>query len=51
LEQEISEHQELINALHGLSLVTGDRRADKLKELKARYAGTQIELLLTRLFA
>lgn len=49
LEQEISEHQELINALHGLSLVTGDRRAAKLEELKAKYAGTQIELLLMRL--
>jgi serine/threonine protein phosphatase 1 len=50
VEREVSEHQELVNALHGLSLVTGDRRAAKLEDLKARYKGTQIESLLVRLF-
>lgn len=50
VEREVSEHQKLVNALHGLSLVTGERRAAKLEDLKARYKGTQTELLLGRLF-
>lgn len=41
--------QRLINALHGLSLATGERRGAKLDELCARYENTQIEGLLRRL--
>lgn len=50
LRDELAESQKLINALHGLSLLVGDRKAAKLEELKVRYAGTQIERLLERLF-
>ncbi len=46
---EISDSQRLINALHGLSLLSGDRRAAKLDELKARCAGTQFRRMLNRL--
>lgn len=47
---EIAESQHLVNALHGLSLLTEDRKKAKLGELKARYAGTQMGNLLNRLF-
>jgi serine/threonine protein phosphatase 1 len=50
LRDELVESQRLINALHGLSLLVGDRKAAKLEELKVRYAGTQIERLLESLF-
>lgn len=50
LRDEIAEPQRSINALHGLSLLVGGRKSAKLAELKARYAGTQIEQLLQRLF-
>lgn len=49
LMDEVAESQKLINALHGFSLLIGDRKAAKLEELKARYKGTQIEQLLQRL--
>lgn len=41
---------ERLNALHGLSLLTGNRRSAKLEELQARYAGTPNGDLLIRLF-
>lgn len=50
LMTEISESQKIFNALHGLSLLSEDRKVAKLEELKARYAGTQIGDLLNRLF-
>lgn len=49
LSDEIAEPQRFINALHGLSLLVGDRKAAKLEELKARYEGTRIGELLQRL--
>lgn len=51
LMSEIDASQRFVNALHGLSLLTEDRRAAKLEELKARYAGTQIGDLLNRLLS
>lgn len=50
MREEHAESQRLINALHGLSLLTDERRAAKLDELTARYRGTQTEKLLQRLF-
>lgn len=50
MRDELADTHKFINALHGLSLMTGERKAAKLEELKARYAGTQIEKLLERLF-
>jgi len=50
MRDEDAESEKLINALHGLSLLTGERRGAKLDELKARYSGTQMEQLLQRLF-
>lgn len=50
MRDEVAESQKLLNALHGLSLLTGERRAAKLDELAARYRGTQTEQLLQRLF-
>lgn len=50
LREEISAPQRFINELHGLSLISGERRNAKLEQLKASYAGTQIEQLLARLF-
>lgn len=49
LRSEIGESQKLLNALHGLSLLTEERRAAKLEELKFKHSGTQIEGLLSRL--
>ena len=49
LREELADSQRLINALHGVSLLVGDRRSAKVDELKTRYAGTQIEQLLQRL--
>ncbi|MCQ9136812.1 hypothetical protein, partial [Streptomyces hilarionis] len=37
MRNEDAESEKLINALHGLSLLTGERRGAKLDELKARY--------------
>jgi len=49
MRDELTDSQQLINALHGINLLTGERKAAKLEELKARYEGTQIEQLLERL--
>jgi serine/threonine protein phosphatase 1 len=49
MRDELTDSQQLTNALHGISLLTGERKAAKLEELKARYEGTQIEQLLERL--
>ncbi|MNR44672.1 hypothetical protein D3C85_1634430 [compost metagenome] len=49
MRDELADSQQLINALHGISLLTGERKAAKFEELKARYEGTQIEQLLERL--
>lgn len=45
----VDEQQQLINALHGLSLATQERRKSKLDELCNKHAGSQIEGLLRRL--
>ncbi|MDI3373709.1 metallophosphoesterase [Pseudomonas sp. V104_6] len=50
MADEIAGMQQLVNALHGLSLLTEERRAAKLEELKTRYLGTPTEQLLCRLF-
>jgi serine/threonine protein phosphatase 1 len=50
IQDDIADSQRLINALHGLSLLRDNGRPVKLKELKGRYAGTQIEEMLQRLF-
>lgn len=50
LADEIAGMQQLVNALHVLSLLTGERRSAKLEELHGRYAGTPTGELLARLF-
>lgn len=50
MADQIAGMQQLVNALHGLSLLTGERRSAKLEELRARYLGTPTESLLSRLF-
>lgn len=50
LKSDIVEPQQFTNALHGLSLMVGERRLANFEELKARYAGTHILGLLERLF-
>ena len=50
LQREAVEAQQFTNALHGLSLMAGERRQAKLEELKARYEGTEVAGLLVRLF-
>lgn len=50
MAEEIADMQQLVNALHGLSLLTGERRSAKLEELHDRYAGTPTGDLLIRLF-
>lgn len=50
LASDIANMQQLVNALHGLSLLSGERRSAKLEELQARYAGTPNCDLLIRLF-
>jgi len=49
VREGVEEQQRLVNALHGLSLATGERRGAKLDELCARYENTQVEELLRRL--
>ncbi|MBC3495748.1 metallophosphoesterase [Pseudomonas sp. SWRI100] len=49
VREGVEEQQRLVNALHGLSLATGERRGAKLDELCARYENTQVEGLLRRL--
>lgn len=50
LADEIAGMQQFMNALHGLSLLSGERRASKLAEAQVRYAGTPTGDLLARLF-
>lgn len=50
LADDIASTQQLFNALHGLSLLSGERRSAKLQELQERYAGTPTGELLIRLF-
>lgn len=50
LADDIASKQQLMNALHGLSLLSGERRVAKQEELQTRYAGTPTGNLLTRLF-
>lgn len=50
LADNIAGMQQLQNALHGLSLLSAERRVAKQQELQARYAGTPTGGLLTRLF-
>ncbi|WP_350297904.1 metallophosphoesterase [Pseudomonas putida] len=49
VREGVEEQQRLFNALHGLSLATGERRGAKLDELYTRYENTQVEGLLRRL--
>ncbi|AUA33471.1 serine/threonine protein phosphatase [Pseudomonas sp. SGAir0191] len=50
LAEDIAGMQQLLNALHGLSLLSGERRSAKLEELQGRFAGTPMGELLIRLF-
>ena len=50
LADDMAGLQQLMNALHGLSLLSGERRVAKQEELQAKYAGTPTGDLLTRLF-
>lgn len=50
LQPEVEASQKLLNELHGLSLLGGERRVLKLEELRSGYEGTHIEGLLNRLF-
>lgn len=50
LADDIAGMQQLMNALHGLSLLSGERRSAKLEELLGRYANTSTGDLLIRLF-
>lgn len=50
MQDDLVESQRFINVLHGLSFLSGDRKKAKLEEIRARYAGTQIGMLLERLF-
>ncbi|CAI8973782.1 metallophosphoesterase [Pseudomonas soli] len=49
VQEGVVEQQKLVNALHGLSLVNGERRNAKLDELCSTHAGSQTESLLRRL--
>lgn len=50
LQPEVEASQKLLNELHGLSLLDGERRVLKLEELRSGYERTPIEGLLNRLF-
>ncbi|MCE1010340.1 hypothetical protein [Pseudomonas monteilii] len=50
MADEIAGMQQLMNVLHGLSLLSGERRSAKLEELHGRYAGTPTGDLLIQLF-
>ncbi|WP_258229810.1 hypothetical protein [Pseudomonas putida] len=50
LAEDIAGMQQLLNALHGLSLLSGERRSAKIEELLGRYANTSAGDLLIRLF-
>lgn len=49
VQEGVVEQQKLVNALHGLSLVNGERRSAMLDEFYSKYAGSQTESLLRRL--
>ncbi|WP_288375389.1 metallophosphoesterase [uncultured Pseudomonas sp.] len=49
VQEGVVEQQKLVNALHGLSLVNGERRSAMLDELCSKHAGSQTESLLRRL--
>ncbi|QWA30543.1 metallophosphoesterase [Pseudomonas sp. RC3H12] len=49
LQAGINEQQQLLNALHGLSLVSGERREAKVEELCSKHSGSQTESLVRRL--
>lgn len=51
MADEIAVMQQLMNALHGLSLLSGERRVAKQEELQMRYRGTPTGDLLRRLFS
>jgi len=51
LAGDIANMQQLVNAQHGLSLLSGERRSAKLEELQGRYAGTPNGDLLIRLLS
>lgn len=48
VQEGVVEQQKLINALHGLSLVNGERRNAMLDEFYSKHAGSQTESLLRR---
>lgn len=49
VREGVEDQQQLVNALHGLSLMASERRNAKLQELCARHENTQIEGFLRRL--
>lgn len=49
VQEGVVEQQRLVNALHGLTLVNGERRNAMLDELCSKHAGSQTESLLRRL--
>lgn len=49
VQEGVVEQQKLVNALHGLSLVNGERRNAMLEELYSKHAGSQTESMLRRL--
>ncbi|MBF8774031.1 metallophosphoesterase [Pseudomonas fulva] len=49
LQAGIVEQQQLLNALHGLSLVSRERREAKVEELCSKHSGSQTESLVRRL--
>lgn len=51
MADEIAGMQQLVSALHGLSLLSGESRGAKLEELQMRYRGTPTSDLLRRLFS
>lgn len=50
LQAGVIEQQELLDALHGLSLASGERRQAKVVELCSKHAGSQTDALIRRLF-
>lgn len=49
LQAGIVEQQQLLNALHGLSLVSRERREAKVEDLCSKHSGSQTESLIRRL--
>lgn len=50
MADEIAGMQQVVNSLHGFSVLTRERRSANLEELQERYAGIPIEHLIIRLF-